>query len=84
MNHPEQEQELASKIVQHLTTGLGTIEHGSASAAAIGAQGGTRSKYREAPQPVFGLAWAGEGAFGVSASRYFNARNLIAVAAARA
>ncbi len=34
--------------------------------------------YREAPQPLFGLAWAGDVAFHVSHSRHFNARNLLA------
>ena len=72
------EQELAIKIVQHLNHGLGTIKQGtlyrlqSARAAAL-------DRYRDAPQPVFGLAWAGDVAFRVSHSRYANARNLLAL-----
>ncbi len=72
------EQELAGKIIQRLNQGLGAIKQGtlyqlqSARQAAL-------DRYREAPQPVFGLAWAGDAAFRVSHSRYFNARNLLAL-----
>ena len=74
MNEPD---ELASKIVQHLNQGLGTIKQGtlyqlqSARKAAL-------DRYRDAPQPVFGLAWAGDLAFRVSHNRYYNARNMLA------
>ena len=50
------EQELASKIVQHLEQGLGHLKQGtlyqlqSARKAAL-------DRYREAPQPAFGLEW---------------------------
>ena len=70
------EQELARKIVQHLEHGLDHIKQGtlyqlqSARKAAL-------DRYREAPQPVLGLAWAGDIAFRLSHSRYFNARNLL-------
>lgn len=72
------EQELAEKIVQHLDQGLGHIKQGtlyqlqSARKAAL-------DRYREAPQPVFGLAWAGEIAFRSSHGRYLNSRNLLAL-----
>jgi hypothetical protein len=72
------EQELAAKIVQHLDHGLGHIKQGtlyqlqSARKAAL-------DRYRETPQPVFGLAWAGNIAFNAAHSRYFNARNLLAL-----
>src|SRR3990170_7504228 len=72
------EQELARKIVQHLDHGLGQIKQGtlyqlrSARQAAL-------DRYREAPQPVLGLAWAGDVAFRLSHSRHFNARNLLAL-----
>jgi len=71
------EQELARQIVQHLDQGLGQIKQGSlyqlqsARMAAL-------ERYRETPQPVFGLAWAGNIAFRVGQSRHFNARNLFA------
>ena len=74
MNEPD---ELASKIVQHLNQGLGTIKQGtlyqlqSARKAAL-------DRYRDAPQPMFGLAWAGDLAFRVSHNRYYNARNMLA------
>ena len=72
------EQELAGKIVQHLEQGLGHLKQGtlyqlrSAREAAL-------DRYREAPQPVFGLAWAGESAFRLGHSRYFTARYLLAL-----
>ena len=71
------EQERAKQIVQHLDQGLGQIKQGSlyqlqsARMAAL-------EHYREAPQTVFGLAWAGDVAFRISNSRYFNSRNLLA------
>ena len=74
MNEPE----LASKIVQRLNQGLGTIKQGtlyqlqSARQAAL-------DRYREAPQPVFGLAWAGDLAFRVSHNRYVNSRSMLAL-----
>lgn len=72
------EQELAGKIVQHLDHGLGDIKQGtlyqlqSARKAAL-------DRYREVPQPVFGLAWAGNIAFHATHSRHFNARSLLAL-----
>ena len=72
------DQELAKKIVQHLDQGLGHIKQGrlyqlqSARMAAL-------DRYREAPQPVLGLAWAGDITFRLSHSRYFNARNMLAL-----
>jgi hypothetical protein len=74
MNEPE----LANKIVQRLNQGLGTIKQGtlyqlqSARQAAL-------DRYREAPQPVFGLAWAGDLAFRVSQNRYVNSRSMLAL-----
>ena len=72
------EQELARKIVQHLDQGLGHIRQGtlyklqSARMAAL-------DRYRKAPEPAFGLAWAGDAAFRLSHSRHFNARNVLAL-----
>jgi len=72
------EQELAKKIVQHLDQGLDHIRQGtlyklqSARMAAL-------ERYREARQPVLGLAWAGDVAFRLSHSRHFNARNMLAL-----
>lgn len=71
------EQDLAGKIVRHLNTGLGTIKQGTAYQLQTARQAAL-DRYREAPQPLFGLAWAGDVAFRVSHSRYFNSRNLLA------
>ena len=71
------EQELAGKIVHHLNGGLGTMKQGTAYQLQSARQAALE-RYREAPQPVFGLAWAGEVGFRVSNSRYFNARSLVA------
>jgi hypothetical protein len=71
------EQELAGKVVQHLDQGLGRIDQGtlyrlqSARQAAL-------ERYREAPQPVFGLAWAGNVASRSSHGRYSYSRYLLA------
>ena len=72
------EQELAGKIVRHLNAGLGTIKQGT-SYQLQSARQAALDHYREAPQPLFGLAWAGDVAFRVSHNRYFNARNLLAL-----
>ncbi len=72
------EQELAKKIVQHLDQGLDHIRQGtlyklqSARMAAL-------ERYRQAPQPVFGLAWAGDAVFRLGHSRHFNMRNVLAL-----
>lgn len=72
------EQELAGKIIQRLNGGLDQIKQGrlyqlqSARAAAL-------DRYREAPQPVLGLAWAGEVALRIGHYRHANARNLLAI-----
>ncbi len=73
------EQELAGRIVQHLEQGLGDIKQGtlyqlqSARKAAL-------DRHREVPQSAFGLAWAGNIAFHVTHSRYFNIRNVLMLA----
>jgi hypothetical protein len=73
------EQELARQIVQRLNGGLDNIKQGtlyqlqSARQAAL-------DRYRKAPQPVFGLAVAGNVASRLSHSRRFNARYIAAAA----
>jgi hypothetical protein len=74
--HDQNEQELARKIVLRLNQGLDTIKQGTAYQLQSARQSAL-DRYREAPQPVFGLAWADELAFRVSHSRYLNARNLL-------
>jgi hypothetical protein len=72
------EQELAKKIVQHLDQGLGHIKQGTLYQLQS-ARMNALDRYRQAPQPVLGLAWAGNVAFYLSHSRYFNARNALAL-----
>jgi hypothetical protein len=70
------EQELAGRIVQHLDAGLGRIKQGtlyqlqSARTAAL-------DHYR-VPEPVLGMAWAGDVAYRLGLSR-FNPRHLLAL-----
>jgi len=73
------EQELAKEIVQRLDAGLGTLKQGPAYQLQSARQAAL-DHYREAPQPVFGLAWAGEVAFRVTHNRFFNAPALVAFA----
>jgi hypothetical protein len=72
------EHELASKIVGHLNQGLGNIKQGTAYQLKAARQAAL-DRYREAPQPVFGLAWAGDVAFRIGHSRHVNARSLLAL-----
>ncbi len=72
------EQELADKIVHHLNRGLGAIKQGT-SYQLQSARQRALDRYREAPQPLFGMAWAGDAAFRVTESRYFNTRSLLAL-----
>ncbi len=72
------EQEVAGKIVHHLNAGLGTLRQGTAYQLQS-ARHAALDRYREAPQPMFGLAWAGDIAFRVSHNRYFNGRNVLAL-----
>ena len=73
------ERDLARKVVRHLNRGLDDIKQGtryqlrSARQAAL-------NRHRKAPQPAFGLAWAGNVASRRGHSRYFNARYIAAAA----
>jgi hypothetical protein len=72
------EQELAGKIVQRLDHGLDSLKQGTLYQLRA-ARMAALDRHREAPQPLFGLAWAGNVGFQVSQSRHFNARNVLAV-----
>lgn len=72
------EQELAGKIVQHLDQGLGHIKQGTLYQLQAARQAAL-NRYREAPQPVFGLAWVGNFGFRSGQSRYLNPRSLLAL-----
>mgnify|MGYP003348784709 CR=1 FL=1 len=72
------EQELARRIVSRLNDGLGSLKQGTAYQLQSARQAAL-DRYREAPQPMFGLAWAGEFAFRLTHSRHYSARNLLAI-----
>lgn len=80
MNHPEQEQELARKLVQYLDHGVDRLAPGVRQRLQT-ARNAALSKYREAPEAVFGLAGAGQAAVRFPVRSLYDARNLIAVAA---
>ena len=60
MNRPEHE--LASKLVQHLQDGVDRLEPGVRGRLQA-ARNAALSQYREQPQSVLGLAWAGRAAW---------------------
>ncbi|MEO7726447.1 MAG: DUF3619 family protein [Burkholderiales bacterium] len=70
------EQELARKIVQRLDQGLSGLKQGTTYRLQSARQAAL-DNYREAPQPLFGLALADNLAFRVSHNRHANARNLL-------
>jgi hypothetical protein len=78
MNQPEHE--LAKKVVQHLDYGVDRLEPGVRERL-LTARNTALSQYREQPQPVLGLAWAGQAAARITQPSFYDARNLIAVAA---
>jgi hypothetical protein len=78
MNQPEHE--LARKLVQHLDYGVDRLEPGVRERL-LTARNAALSKYRAQPQPVLGLAWAGQAAARIAEPSFYDARNLIAVAA---
>lgn len=78
MNQPEHE--LAGKIVQHLDYGVDHLGAG-ARERLLAARKLALARYRERPEPVLGLVWAGEAVARISEHRFYGARQLIAVAA---
>ncbi|MBI1965776.1 MAG: DUF3619 family protein [Betaproteobacteria bacterium] len=78
MNQPEQEQ-LARRIAQHLEYGVGEIDTGTRGRLAA-ARKIALARYRGQPEPLFGLAWAGQALARVSEHRFYGARHLIAIA----
>lgn len=77
MNQPEHE--LAKKIVQHLDHGVDQLAPGTRERLAA-ARRVALSRYREAPQAVLGLAWAGQAVAWVT-ERHHGARMMTAAAA---
>ena len=78
MNRPEQE--LAKGIIRILDHGAERLEPEVRERLLV-ARNTALSHYREKPQAVYGLAWAGAVVGRISEHRLYNARNLIAVAA---
>ncbi len=79
MNQPEHE--LATRIVQHLDYGVAQLDSATR-ARLLAARKNALSRYRERPEPVFGLAWAGQALAlaRVTDSRFYSVRHLIAIA----
>ncbi|HXF66422.1 MAG TPA: DUF3619 family protein [Burkholderiales bacterium] len=78
MNLPEHE--LARSIVRHLDYGVEHLDAGVRERL-FAARKAALERYREQPEPVFGLAWAGAAAARVTGHRLYGARHLIAAAA---
>jgi hypothetical protein len=78
MNRPEHE--LAKKLVQYLDYGVDHLEPGVRERLAA-ARRSALSHYREKPETVLGLAWAGQAAHWLAEHRSHSARLLIAAAA---
>lgn len=76
MNQPEHE--LARKIVRVLDHGVDHLEPGTRERLAA-ARMAALSHYRERPETLLGLAWAGQAAARITEHRYASARYLIAV-----
>jgi len=73
------EHELARKLVQYLDDGVDRLEP-SVRARLQAVRNAALSKYREHPEPVLGLAWAGQAAARVTEHSFYDRRNLVAVA----
>jgi uncharacterized protein DUF3619 len=76
MNQPEQE--LARKLVQHLDYGVDRLAPDVRERLAT-ARRAALSQYREQPASVLGLSWAGQVAGRLTAHRFYEGRNLVAV-----
>ena len=78
MNEPEHE--LARKIVERLDEGVDRLEAGTRERLAA-ARRTALSRYREAPEAVLGLAWAGQAVARITEHRLYHTRLMVAVAA---
>jgi hypothetical protein len=78
MNQPENE--LARKLVQHLDYGVDHLEP-RVRERLLTARKAALSSYRAQPEPVLGLAWAGQVAARIMEPSFYDARNLIAITA---
>ncbi|MBM3357495.1 MAG: DUF3619 family protein [Betaproteobacteria bacterium] len=78
MSQPDQE--LAGKIVQHLDYGVDHLDRGTRERL-LAARKVALSHYRERPETVLGLEWAGQAAAWISEQSRHGARHLITIAA---
>lgn len=78
MNQPEHE--LARKLVQHLDYGADHLEP-RVRERLLTARKAALSSYRAQPEPVLGLAWAGQAAARIMEPSFYDVRNLIAITA---
>ena len=78
MNQPEHE--LARKLVQHLDYGVERLAPAVRERLRT-ARNAALAKYREQPEPVLGLAWAGQAAARITGHNFYDPRSLMAVAA---
>jgi hypothetical protein len=78
MNRPEHE--VARKLVEHLDNGVDSLEPG-VRGRLLAARNAALSHYREKPQSVLGLTWAGSTAGRGSDYRFLDTRHLLAGAA---
>ena len=78
MNQPEHE--FASGIIRHLEYGVAQLDSGTRERLAA-ARNAALSRYREQPEPVAGLAWAGPMVSRLGGQRWTSARHLVAISA---
>jgi hypothetical protein len=74
MNRPEHE--VARKLVEHLDNGVDSLEPG-VRGRLLAARNAALSHYREKPQSVLGLTWAGAAAGRGSDYRFLDPRHLV-------
>jgi hypothetical protein len=79
MNH-QSEHELAGKIVRYLDYGVEHLDAATRERLAV-ARRNALARYREQPEPVYGLAWATAAAAQIVPGRLHGMRPLIAAAA---
>jgi hypothetical protein len=77
MNRPDDE--LARKVVQHLDYGVDNLDS-SIRERLLAARRVALSHYRDRPEPVLGLAWAGQAMARFAEHRTFGPRHWVAVA----
>jgi hypothetical protein len=78
MNQPEHE--LAKKVVRHLDYGLDRLKSSTREQLAA-ARRLALTRYRAAPEPVLGLAWAGQAMTRITEHRISGTGLMVAVAA---